>query len=148
MSTFLDRQFPNTYKQFLAAAGTINDVAAEAGLSPEIIELVMVRISQINSCPTCLSVHGPQAREVGISQVKLDVLPAWHNAEIYSEEERAALQLAEALNGSERGPVDVAARETAAKVFNEKQIAALQWAAVTIEAFNKISIASGHPVRK
>lgn len=148
MSTFLDKQFPETFKQFLAAAGTINDVAAEAELSAELIELVMVRISQINGCPTCLSVHGPQAREAGVPQLKLDVLPAWYHADIYSEEERAALQLAEALNSSDRGPADDAARAAAEKVFSEKQIAAIQWAAITIETFNKISIASGHPVRK
>jgi AhpD family alkylhydroperoxidase len=112
--------------------------------------LVNVRVSQINGCPTCLSIHLPAARRAGVSELTLDLLPSWRQDESghFTGEQRAALSLAEALTepqpGTGRTSVDTAVSDAWAE-FTEEQVSALEWAIVLINAYNRISIGSGHP---
>ncbi len=76
------------------------------------------------------------------------MLPAWRDTELFTPDERAALALAEATTD----PADTAAQEaayaTAREVLTDDQISAVIWVAVSINAFNRVSIMSGHPVRR
>ena len=94
---FIDKIHPENYKAITQAAAASRKASRAAGLDDGLIELVNTRVSQINGCRTCLSIHAPAARNAGISQLKLDVLPSWHEAEIFTDEECAALTLAESL---------------------------------------------------
>src|SRR5258707_9512453 len=69
----------------------------ESGLDKTIIELVKLRVSQINNCAFCLQIHLNVSRKLGVPQEKLDLVAIWEEAGIFSEKECAALAWAEAL---------------------------------------------------
>lgn len=76
----------------------LEDIYPDVDLEPELVELVLVRVSQMDHCATCLSIHVQKARKVGVTQRKMDILPAWRDArDLYNDQERAALELTETL---------------------------------------------------
>lgn len=143
---FLDRTHPDVHKAMLKSAATSRRAARETGLSDGLLELVNVRVSQINGCRACLSVHAPAARKAGIEQVKLDVLPSWREAEIFDEVEKSALRLAESLTVLDPAEDRDALAEQVGQHLSTEQVSAIEWTVVLINAFNRISIASNHPV--
>ncbi|MFJ8625128.1 carboxymuconolactone decarboxylase family protein [Kitasatospora sp. NPDC093550] len=144
---FIDKQSPQAYKALVAAAEATREVAAEAGLDRRLVELVNLRVSQINGCAFCLNVHTKAALREGETPQRLGVLPAWRDTELFDARERAALTLAEATTS----PADAAAQEAAygaaREVLSEAEISAVVWVAITINSFNRVSILSKHPVR-
>ncbi|MCZ8125070.1 MAG: carboxymuconolactone decarboxylase family protein [Magnetospirillum sp.] len=116
-----------------------------SGLDPALVELVEVRVSQINGCAYCLSVHVPAARKAGVSQRKLDLLPAWRESGAFDARESAALAWAEALTRvADAGmPEDLHARMRA--VFDAGEIAALGYAVVLINGWNRLMVAAAVP---
>ncbi|QGU08046.1 Carboxymuconolactone decarboxylase family protein [Corynebacterium occultum] len=142
---YIDKFFPEPYKAMLNVTKTLRKIYPDVDLGEDLIELINVRVSQINGCGTCLSLHVPQALKAGVPQWKLDVLAAWRMVEDFSKQERAALELAESLTLLQEGKGHTAGLK-ACEVFAEEQVAALEWAIVTINAFNRISIASVHPL--
>jgi AhpD family alkylhydroperoxidase len=114
--------------------------AAAKDLDVELGELIKIRASQINRCAFCLDMHTRDARKHGVDEQKLDVLAAWEEAgDLFSERERAALALTEAITVLGDGPVpdDVYAR--AAAVFSERELGQVISMAVTINAWNRIN---------
>ncbi|PHU46278.1 hypothetical protein CSW77_26465, partial [Shigella flexneri] len=85
------------------------------------------RVSQINGCRTCLSIHAPAARKAGVSQLKLDVLPSWHEAEIFTDQEFAALTLAESLTVLDKTEDRDAIAAEVAQYLTTEQISAIEW---------------------
>src|SRR5262245_20456855 len=75
-------------KATLLALGKAVD---ESGIDKEIVELVKLRVSQVNNCAFCLQIHLNVARRLGVTQEKLDLVASWHEAGIFSEKECAAL---------------------------------------------------------
>ncbi|WAL39502.1 carboxymuconolactone decarboxylase family protein [Brevibacterium sp. BRM-1] len=145
---YIDKAAPQVQKAMEKAAVAAREASHAAGLEDSTIELVNVRVSQLNGCPTCLSIHVPQARAAGVSQRQLDLLPSWPEARgVYTDVERAALLLAESLTVIDQSADRNALVERAAQALTADQIAAVEWTAVLINAFNRISIASGHPPR-
>jgi AhpD family alkylhydroperoxidase len=114
--------------------------ASAIDVEPEIGELIKIRASQINHCGFCLNMHLVDARKHGVSGQKLDVLAAWEEAgDLFTDRERAALALAEAItNVSDGVPDDVYAR--AAEVFTERELGQVIAMAVTINAWNRINV--------
>src|SRR5690348_17277720 len=76
-----------------AAAGA----AADAGLEPELLELVRIRASQLNGCAFCIDMHTKDARAAGETEQRIYALDAWRETPFYTERERAALALTEAV---------------------------------------------------
>lgn len=151
---FLDKTHPEIYKALTSVTRHVRRAERAVGLSRALAELVNVRVSQLNGCPACLSVHVPAARRAGVSELKLDLLPSWQDAEVYTEEERIALELAEALTigrsttGTVSGPELVDVQHRAQDTLGEEKFAVLEWSIITINTFNRVSIASGHPPHK
>ncbi|MFD5230779.1 carboxymuconolactone decarboxylase family protein [Streptomyces qaidamensis] len=129
-----------------AAMGSLHAVAVsaaqEAKLEPELLELVRIRASQINGCAFCLDLHTRDARERGETERRIHTLNAWRETPFFTERERAALALTEAVTLVHDGRVPDAVYAEAAGVFDENQIAALIWAATVINAYNRIAIAT------
>ena len=143
---YIDKEHPKVYGAMLRAAAASRAASHEAGLGDDLIELVNIRVSQINACATCLSIHLPKAREAGIEQSTLDVLPAWRETRLFTDAQRAALELAESLTVIDPAVDRRAVNARAAAHLTTAQISAVEWTATLINAFNRVSIASGHPV--
>src|SRR5690625_357276 len=91
---FLDKSNPNAWKAVIRLSRAVGDDARAAGLSEQLIELVNLRVSQMNGCAYCLDLHTRYAVDAGISAQRLGALAAWWEAEnLYTEQERAALHL-------------------------------------------------------
>ncbi|MFD9000153.1 carboxymuconolactone decarboxylase family protein [Streptomyces sp. NPDC059582] len=144
---FIDKQSPEAYHALVQTSDTARAVAADAGLDRTLVELVNLRVSQLNGCAYCLDVHTRAALRAGDTTRRLGVLAAWRETELFTPEERAALALAE----STTFPADAAAQESAwaaaRDTLTDDQISAVIWVAITINAFNRVSIMSRHPVR-
>lgn len=146
-SFFLDKSDPASWRAINGLALKVADAAEQAGLPRLTLELVNVRISQLNGCAFCLDLHARLAHEAGASEQQLAVLSAWRETTVFTPTERAALTIGEAateLPGNGRLRIELSAARAA---LTEEQYSALQWVAVTMNAFNRISILSGHPVR-
>src|SRR5579863_4222841 len=81
----------------IQAMRALSTYSKNSGLGPTLIELINMRVSQINGCAFCLAMHFADARKNGESEARLHLLPAWREAPLYTERERAALTWAEAL---------------------------------------------------
>ncbi|GGV77952.1 carboxymuconolactone decarboxylase family protein [Streptomyces massasporeus] len=129
-----------------AAMGSLHaaavSAARDAKLEPELLELVRIRASQINGCAFCLDLHTRDARGQGETEQRLHTLAAWRETPFFTERERAALALTEAVTLVHDGRVPDAVYAEAAEVFDENQIAALIWAATVINAYNRIAIST------
>ncbi|MBB1245648.1 carboxymuconolactone decarboxylase family protein [Streptomyces durbertensis] len=117
------------------------DAAAHKNLDPVIAELVKIRASQLNHCAFCLDMHTTEARAQGETEQRVTLLAAWREAgPLYTEKERAALALTEAVTVLTDGfvPDEVYAR--AAEHFDETELAHLIAAILTINAWNRIAV--------
>ncbi len=112
-------------------------------LDAALIELVQMRVSQINGCAFCLDMHSKDARVAGETEQRLYLLPAWRETTLYGEHERIALAWAEELTrlGSPDAVSD-ALYEHARAVFDEHALVDLTLLVVTINAWNRINIAA------
>jgi AhpD family alkylhydroperoxidase len=127
---------PELYDAMMALSN-----AAAKDIDVALGELIKIRASQINHCAFCLDMHTRDARKHGVSEQKLDVLAAWEEAgTMFTERERAALALTEAITelGDGHVPDDVYAR--AAEVFSERELGQVIAMAVTINAWNRINV--------
>jgi AhpD family alkylhydroperoxidase len=127
---------PELYDAMMALSNAAaKDVDAELG------ELIKIRASQINHCAFCLDMHTRDARKHGVSDQKLDVLAAWEEAGgLFTERERAALALTEAITELGDGHVPDEVYERAAEVFSERELGQVIAQAVTINAWNRINV--------
>ncbi|MGP4015298.1 carboxymuconolactone decarboxylase family protein [Saccharopolyspora sp. 5N708] len=127
---------------------TVAEESDRVGLAPELRELVKIRASQLNGCAFCLDMHSRDARKLGLSEQRLDLLAAWRETDLYSEQEQSALALTEAITNLPDGiPDDV--WDDAAEAFTEEQLGVLVWAATAINAWNRLGVTAhrGFPRR-
>lgn len=111
------------------------------GLEKPMLELVRMRVSQMNGCAFCLDLHARDARSAGESESRLDVLAAWREAPFYSDRERAALAWAEAVTDLHPDHVPDQVYEAALAVFSQKELVDLTLAVVAINGWNRLNIA-------
>ncbi|GAA4974166.1 AhpD family alkylhydroperoxidase [Nonomuraea thailandensis] len=106
------------------------------------LDLLRLRVSQINGCSFCVDMHAREARQTGVSDQRLHALAAWRDTPFFSDDERAALALAEAAtrisDGSGGVPDEV--WDAAADHYDEGQLAALVMTIAAINAWNRINI--------
>ncbi|GAA2203369.1 carboxymuconolactone decarboxylase family protein [Sinomonas flava] len=145
-SFYLDKSDPAVWKSLNAVALAARKAADDAGLPRAVVELASVRISQINGCAFCLDLHGRLAVEAGVPERKLHVLPAWREAGLFTVLERAALDIAEAVTLLPDDEERIAVLARAKAELGEARYSALCWSAVTMNAFNRVSIVSRHKV--
>ncbi|MFG3030064.1 carboxymuconolactone decarboxylase family protein [Streptomyces sp. NPDC048253] len=143
---FIDKQSPKAYHALVQTSEAVRATAADAGLERTVVELINLRVSQLNGCAFCLDLHTRAALRAGEDTRRLGVLAAWRDTDLFSPLERAALALAEATTVLSDAAVQEAAYAEAVEVLTEDQTAAVIWVAVTINAFNRVSILSKHPV--
>lgn len=143
---FLDRSDPDVWKALNALALKVSAAAEAAGLERQTIELLNVRISQINGCSFCLDLHTRMASEAGASAQRLAQLPAWSESPLFDVVECAVLHVGEVTTRLPDPEERRAALASAHDTLGDEAFTAVEWAAVTMNAFNRVSILSEHPV--
>ncbi len=127
---------PTIYKGLLATKKAL----AASSLGLPLIELVNLRISQINGCSFCLEMHAKALRDGGTPAAKLDSLAGWRISAHFSDAERAALAWAESLTdiAHTHAPDDVF--EPLKAYFTDVQISDLTYAVALMNAFNRLAV--------
>ena len=127
---------PEVYAAFVQASKALE--RSELDLS--LIELVYLRVSQINGCAFCLEMHSKALRKQGVEQVKLDALAGWHVSQHFSDRERAALAWAEDVTDIARTRAEDAIYEPLLAYFSAKEISELTFAISLMNAFNRLAV--------
>jgi AhpD family alkylhydroperoxidase len=112
-----------------------------SGLEKSLLDLIRMRASQINGCAYCIDMHSKDARAAGETEQRLYLLDAWREAPFYTERERAALAWTEALTLVAEDHVPDEVFNEVRQHFSEQELANLSLAIVSINAWNRLSIA-------
>jgi AhpD family alkylhydroperoxidase len=115
----------------------------KSGLEQNLVELVLMRVSQLNGCAYCLDMHSKDALAAGETEQRLYVLQAWREAPFYSPRERAALAWCEAVTRLDplHGVPDEVYEQARAE-FDEAELIDLNMAVILINSWNRIAIPS------
>jgi AhpD family alkylhydroperoxidase len=117
-----------------------------SSLEPALVELVKIRASQMNGCAYCVDTHVRAARARGESERRLSLLAVWRDAACYSERERAALRWCEELTLIAQTHASDAAYDEIERWFSAEEVVALTYAIISINGFNRLSVAFRQPV--
>jgi AhpD family alkylhydroperoxidase len=132
------------FVKYLASAGK---ALSDSALPAVTHQLVEIRASQINGCAVCLDMHTKDAAQAGESQQRLNLVAAWREATVFTEAERAALELAEQgtrlADGA--GGVSDEAWANAAKHYDDEQLGALVALIAGINAWNRLNVITQQP---
>lgn len=128
---------PEGYKAF----GGVYVSVQKSGLPNELINLVYLRVSQINGCAYCIDMHSRDLLKSGLAPDKLVLVPVWRDAgDVFSPRERIALAWAETVTRVAETGVPDADYEAAAAEFNGKELADLTYAIGLMNAFNRFGV--------
>jgi AhpD family alkylhydroperoxidase len=121
-------------------------VLADTSLPAATRRLVEIRASQINGCGFCTDMHTKDAAHAGETSVRLNLIAAWREATVFTDAERAALELAEqGTRLADTAGVTEEAWANAARHYDEEQLAALVCAIAFINAFNRVNVIVRQP---
>ncbi|TDD22718.1 carboxymuconolactone decarboxylase family protein [Nonomuraea diastatica] len=130
-------------KHVLSAGKVVNDSSLPAATQ----ELVALRVSQINGCSVCVDMHTKEAAHHGESSVRLNLVAAWREATVFTDAERAALELAEQGTrvADAAGGVTDEAWANAAKHYDEDELAVLVGLIAIMNTVNRLNIITQQP---
>jgi len=137
------RAVPELYKAMVGLDAAVSN----SGLDAQLQELIKFRVAQMNGCAYCMDGHSRDALAAGERPERLHVLAGWREAPTwFDERERAALALAEAMTdlGPHGVPDDV--YDEAARHFDEHELGQLMFAIITINAWNRVGVATHLPL--
>ncbi|MER5522964.1 carboxymuconolactone decarboxylase family protein [Streptomyces argyrophyllae] len=131
------------FKHFAAAGKAITESSLPAATQ----ELVKIRASQINGCGPCLDMHTKEALAAGETPTRLHLVAAWREATVFSDAERAALELVEQGTriADAAGGVPDEVWANAAEHYDEEQLAALVVLIAVINAYNRLNVVVRQP---
>jgi AhpD family alkylhydroperoxidase len=131
---------PEALEAMLALAAS----ATKGDLPPHVVELVLLRASQVNGCSVCVDMHTKGAKRDGESDERLHAVAAWRDTTYFTPAERAALALAESVTRlSDRpDPVPDEVWDEAARQFDEVALASLLVTIGVINVFNRLNVAT------
>ncbi len=142
----LSRSARPAYDALEAFSQTVGELAAEAGIDDRLKELALIHASQLNGCAYCVRIHVDRAVAAGLTADEIAQLPAWRESGVFSARERAALELTERyVFIHEEGIPDVV-YDHVGGILTEQEYVALSWLLVSINAFNRITIAGKYAV--
>jgi AhpD family alkylhydroperoxidase len=133
------RDAPDLYR----AQAALDRAVRESALDTALYELVKIRASQLNGCAYCIDMHTRQARADGESEHRLYALAAWGESQLFTDRERAAFALTDAVTlvAGDDGRLDRAYGE-AAEHFAADELAALLYGIASINAWNRLAVAT------
>lgn len=126
------------YKAFGGVYATVQ----KSVLPKDLVDLVYLRVSQINGCAFCIDMHSRDLLKSGLTVDKLVLVPVWHDAGgVFSPRERAALAWAETVTQVAQTGVPDAEYEAVAAEFSDKELVDLTYAIGLMNAFNRFGVA-------
>ncbi|MEU1042928.1 carboxymuconolactone decarboxylase family protein [Streptomyces sp. NPDC005551] len=133
--------------KFLRYINSAGKVLSDSTLPAETQELVKIRASQINGCGFCTDMHTKDAAHAGETSTRLHLIAAWREAKVFTEAERAALELTEqgTRTADAAGGVTDQAWADAAEHYDEDQLAALVSLIALINAYNRVNVIVRQP---
>ncbi|MEU0835119.1 carboxymuconolactone decarboxylase family protein [Streptomyces sp. NPDC005969] len=143
LDAFSSPTIGKVFKHIIAAGKVLEDSTLPTATQ----ELVKLRASQINGCGFCTDMHSKDAAAAGETSVRLNLVAAWREATVFTEAERAALELTEQGTriADAAGGVTDEAWANAAKHYDEEQLAALVCGIALINAFNRANVIIQQP---
>lgn len=132
---------PDAYKAMMG----LEKYMASTSLTPTHKELIKIRASQINGCAFCINMHTTDARKLGETEQRIYLLNAWRETTLYTPEERAILAMTEEVTLIQHH-LSKETYDNARELFDEKYIAEIIMMITTINAWNRIAIATEIPV--
>ncbi|MCR2785294.1 MULTISPECIES: carboxymuconolactone decarboxylase family protein [unclassified Microbacterium] len=142
----LARSAREVYTALDAFSKTVGSLAEDAGLEPRLRELVQIHASQLNGCSYCVRLHADRADALGVTADEIAQLAVWRDSGVFTERERAALELTEAHVFIHEDGVPDDVYDRVGGILSEKEYVALSWILVAINAFNRIAVAGRYPV--
>jgi AhpD family alkylhydroperoxidase len=133
--------------RFVKYLVSANKAVTDSGLPAATQELMKLRASQINGCAVCADGHAKEAALAGETQVRLNLVAVWREATVFTEAERAALELTEQgtrIADASPGVTDEV-WANAAKHYDEDQLAALVAVIAEINAWNRLNVITRQP---
>ena len=121
----------------------LEEAAKKMGLDPVLYELIKIRASQMNGCAFCLDMHTSDLRGMGETEQRLNLIVVWREAPVFTDKERAALALTEAVTLISEAGVPQAVYDEVRSQFDESEIVALIMAINAINCWNRIAVATG-----
>lgn len=136
---------PDAYKAVAALEGYIQK---DSGVPHRLIHLIKLRASIINGCAYCVDMHAKEARKDGLSEQWINLVSVWHEALVYSEQERAVLEWTDAVTRIADTRAPDAAFEGLKKHFTDAEITRLTVVIGTINVWNRLAVSfrSPHPI--
>jgi AhpD family alkylhydroperoxidase len=133
--------------KFQQAIGAAGKAMTDSTLPEATRFLCMIRASQINGCSVCTDMHTKDAAHAGETSVRLNLIAAWREARVFTDAERAALELTEQGTriADAAGSVTDEAWEHAAKHYDADQLAALVSLIAIINLYNRINVITQQP---
>jgi AhpD family alkylhydroperoxidase len=128
----------------MEALQRLGAAARRAGVPATTLYLIEVRASQINGCSVCLDMHSRELKAAGEPDERIFMVGAWREAPYFSDGERAALALTEAVTrlADRSDPIPDEVWEEAARHYNESELAGLVVAIAAINSWNRINAAT------
>lgn len=129
---------PEAYKGMFAVERYLSNTELDTTLK----ELIKVRASQINGCAYCIAMHTKAALEHGESQDRLFAVAAWRESELFSDQERAVLQLTDEVTRISEGGLSDNTYQAALRELGEQALAQAIVQIATINSWNRIAVAT------
>ncbi|WP_406295335.1 carboxymuconolactone decarboxylase family protein [Embleya sp. NBC_00888] len=131
---------PGAMKALMALAAA----AAQTGVPKVTLELANLRASQINGCSVCVHMHARDLRKAGEADERIDTVAGWRDAPYFTDAERAALALTEAVTrvADTGDPIPDAIYDEAAKHYDEQELGALLLSIAAVNVWNRINLAT------
>ncbi|WP_426230396.1 carboxymuconolactone decarboxylase family protein [Pararhizobium sp. DWP3-4] len=125
----------------MKALGSVYGYVSQCGLPTSLVDLVYLRISQLNGCAYCIDMHSRDLIKNGTTVEKLVLVPAWaEGGSLFTEKEKAALKWAETVTRVSDTHVEDAAYDEAALAFTEKELVDLTIAIGLMNTYNRMAI--------
>ncbi|WP_282940006.1 carboxymuconolactone decarboxylase family protein [Paenibacillus sp. RC67] len=135
---FMNQAAPEGYQAMLG----LEQYVVGTSIDKKLKELIKIRASQVNSCAFCIDMHTKEARKLGETEQRIYALSAWRETPFFTDAERAVLALTESITLLAETHVPDEVYDELENFFNEKQIAEIIMQIVTINAWNRIGVAT------
>ena len=129
---------PNSYKAMIGLEQYIRN----SQIDPILQELIKIKASQINGCAYCIDMHTQEAMKIGENQRRIFAISAWKESPLFTEEERAVLQLTEEVTLISEDGVSDETYHNVLKFFGENVLAQIIMQIIIINSWNRIAVAT------